>query len=69
MPLTGTGPVLGAALQAAVDAAVAADGPPDRAAVFRAMGETIIAHIVANGVGAVLGTSPPGGGPVVSSIT
>jgi hypothetical protein len=69
MPLSGTGPVLGAALQAALDAAVAGDGPPDRGAAFRAMGEAIITHIIANGVGAVLGTSAPGGGPVVSTIT
>lgn len=57
MPLVGTGDALGAALLAAVDAAVAgasADSPPDRTSIYKAMGNAIIAHILAHGTGAVI---------------
>lgn len=60
MPLTGTGAILGAALKAAVDSV---PDKQDRDAVFQAMGEAIVAHIVANAVVVVTaGAGSPGGG-------
>jgi len=59
MPLTGTGDALGAAIKSAIDGA----DPKDRDALFAAMGNAIIDHIVENGVGAiafVAGVTPGG---------
>jgi hypothetical protein len=71
--LAGSGDILGLAIKAAVDQvaaqAVAAGSEVDRNAMFKAIGNAIIAHILLFGVAAVLGTSAPGGGPVVSTIT
>lgn len=71
MPLTGTGPVLGAAILAAIDQAVAANPvttPVQRQQIWTAVGNAIINHIVANGVAAVLVPSVSGvtPGPGVS---
>ncbi len=67
MPIVGQGPVLGAALKAAVDAvtasAVASQQPVNRDAMFNAMGEAIVAFLLANGDVAVLtGPGAPGTG-------
>jgi hypothetical protein len=58
-----------AAVDAATAEAVAAGRAVDRDAMFNAIGAAISAYLVTNGAAAVLGTSAPGGGPVVSSIT
>ncbi len=57
MALAGTGDALGALLMSAVDAAVAGaseDNPPSRTDIYKAMGNAIITHIVANGTAAIL---------------
>jgi len=74
MALTGTGNVLGAALKAAVDqvvaSATAAQQPVDRDAMFQAMGNAIIAHIIANGIGSIAVTGVTvGAGAAVGTIT
>lgn len=79
MAWTGTGIALGDAMLAAIDAAVASSaeaGPAQRRAIWRAIGTAIIAHLVANGTGAVAvvsvsgvttgaGVSGPGTGNVI----
>jgi hypothetical protein len=60
MALTGTGAVLGAAMKSAVDG-LTDEQKQDRDEVFKAMGEAIIAHIIANGVAAVFGVTTGGG--------
>lgn len=52
MPLGGTGDQLGDSMAAAVNAAATAS-PEDRQAIFRALGNAIINHILANGADAV----------------
>lgn len=72
MPLTGSAAVLSASMRAALvaDAAntKAVDGP-ELTAFCDAMATTVLAHITANAV--VVGTwsGPPGGGPVVGTVT
>lgn len=70
MPLTGTGDVLGDAMRAAIDAE---PDKTDREALFRALGNVIVAHVVANatvvvasvsGVTAGAAASGPGAGTV-----
>lgn len=66
MPLNG--PLLGKQLKAAVDAV----GSGDRDALFLAMGNAIVAHILANGivVGTAAGvTSGPSAAPVTGKLT
>ena len=70
MPIVGQGQVLGAALKAAVDAvtatAVASQQPVNRDAMFNAMGEAIVAFLLANGDVAVLtGPGAPGTGHIL----
>ena len=65
------GDVLGDAIRAAVDAAVAGGGAVDRSAMFRAIGGAIVAHIAANATVATtiqlgsVATGAMGGGPGV----
>lgn len=69
MPLTGTAPALSAALRAALIAnsnVHAVDGPA-LTGLCDAIASVVLAHIIANAT--VLGTAPPGGGPVVSVVT
>lgn len=71
MPLAGTGDILGDAIRAAIDAT---PDKTDRSAIFRAIGNAIVAHIIANGVVAVAsvtGVTPGGGvsGPGTGTIT
>jgi hypothetical protein len=67
MPLTGTAPILGAAIKAAVDQVPAeAERGVDRDALFNAMASAILTHITANAV--VVGTSVSGG-PVTGTVT
>jgi hypothetical protein len=65
MPLTGTGSVLGASIKASIDG-LSDDDKKDRDKLFDEMGKTIIAHLIANGAGAVAVVSvagvTPGGG-------
>jgi hypothetical protein len=60
MPLTGTGDALGLALKVAVDAV---PDKTDRDEVFKAMGNAIVAHLILNGLAAVLVPGALGGGP------
>lgn len=75
MPLAGTGATLGSLIKSNIDA-LTDEQKKDRDELFRAMGEAIIAHILANGTGAVAvvsvagvttgaGTSGPGTGNLV----
>ncbi len=52
MPLTGTGPVLGVAIKGAIDS-LTDEQKANRDELFRAMGEAIISHLLANGTAAV----------------
>lgn len=69
MPLAGTGPLLGDAILAQLDAAVKAhpraEDPDQRAAIWRAVGTAIVAHIVANATVAGTATGAAAGGPGV----
>lgn len=70
MALAGTGDALGAAMQAAVDGAVAGGGEPNRAAVYKALGNAIIAHFLSNGTGAIAVLAvQPGAGTAIGNIT
>lgn len=62
MALAGTGATLGAAMKSAVDA-LSDEQKQDRDEVFKVMGEAIIAHLLAVGVGAVTVPGATGGGP------
>jgi hypothetical protein len=67
MPIVGQGAVLGAALKAAVDqvtaTATASGSPVNRDAMFNAMGEAIVAFLLANGDVIILtGAGAPGTG-------
>lgn len=67
MAIGGTGAALGSAMLAAIDSVA---DKKDRAALFQALGNAIVAHFVTNGVGAiaVIGVTP-GGGVTTGSIT
>lgn len=63
------GDTLGLAIRAAVDDAVAAHGPSNRAELFKAIGNAIVTHITTNAVVSPEGlptplTAPAGGGAV-----
>lgn len=74
MPLAGTGAVLGALIQTNIDA-LSDEQKRDRNLLFRAMGDAIIAHLLAtapnvavvsvSGVTTGLGLSGPGTGTLV----
>lgn len=69
MALAGTGDALGAAIMAAVDAACAG-GNADRPAIWRAIGNAIITHMIDNGTDSILVVGvQPGGGTVPGAIT
>ncbi len=67
MALSGTGPALGDAMLAAINAV---GDKTDRTALFEALGTAIITHIISHGTGAiaVIGVTP-GGGATTGSIT
>lgn len=60
MALTGTGDVLGAAIKSAIDS-LSDEEKQNRDEIFKAIGEAIIAHIIANGIGAVAGVTTGAG--------
>lgn len=60
MALTGTGPALGVAMKAAIDA-LSDEDKRDRDKLFEEMGKAIIDHIIAKGTAAVGGVVSGGG--------
>lgn len=71
MPLTGSAPVLSTALRAAMLAnpETMAQDNPALTAMCDAIATTVLAHITANAVVAGTWSGPPGGGPVVGTVT
>lgn len=68
MPLTGTGDALGNLIKGNIDALTDAQ-KQDRVQVFHAMGQAVIAHIIANGTSAVIITAQPVVVASVSAVT
>jgi hypothetical protein len=67
MPLTGTGDILGLAIKAAIHG-LTDEQKQDPDTIFKAMGNAIIAHIIANGTGATVTLGTAGATPLPGNI-